>query len=284
MLDRRALLTGLSAVALGAASRPAWPRSGAGQAGLDLGNRRDRLTAIAKMRGATDDRLVIGFVIGARYAVPEHRAIPMMGILAATFSQYRRVSDDAFEARALEVAYFTDLATGKLLERWKNPVTGTTVDVQQTRMGPSRVALTADGLTVANPSGEATGLKLQHSFQPPVAVGDDVWITEQINVDGPPGPRPFVYNEFTTFHARKSELDDPSRATVATQVQYQSLITYRPWMGFGDTPGHTIARGAGTHVASIAGLPPYYLELTKRLHPDVLKDPLALLADRAPPA
>ena len=61
-------------------------------------------------------------------------------------------------------------------------------------------------------------------------------------------------------------------------MQYQSLITYRPWMGFGDAPGHTIARGAGTHVASVAELPPYYLELTKRLHPDVLKDPLAALA------
>lgn len=282
MPARRMLLQGLGAVALGAAMRPAWPLAGAEGNGLDLGSRRDRLTAIAKMRGATDGRLVIGYVIGARYAVPEHKAIPMMGILAATFSQYRRVSDDAFEARALEVAYFTDLATGKLLEKWKNPVTGTTVDVQQTRMGPSRITLTADGLTVANPKGEATGLRLQHVFQAPVVVGDNVWITEQINVDGPPGPRPFVYNELTTFHARKSELDDPARATVATQVQYQSLITYRPWMGFGDTPGHTIARGAGTHVASIGELPPYYLELTKRLHPDVLKDPLALLAEPAP--
>jgi hypothetical protein len=273
-LARRTLLQGLGAAALGSLARPAWPRAGAG---LDLGNRRDLLTALAKMRGATDSRLVIGYVVGARYAVPEHKLIPMMGILAATFSQYRRISDDAFESRALEVAYFTDLATGRLLEKWKNPVTGTTVDVQQTRMGPSRVTLTADGLTVANPSGEASGLKLQHRFQPPVVVGDDVWITEQINVDGPPGPRPFVYNELTTFFARKSELDDPARTTVATQVQYQSVITYRPWMGFGDAPGHTVARGAGRHVASIDELPPYYLELTKRLHPDVLKDPLALL-------
>jgi hypothetical protein len=61
-------------------------------------------------------------------------------------------------------------------------------------------------------------------------------------------------------------------------VQYQSLITYRAWMGFGDTPGHTLARGAGMRAASFAELPPYYLELTRQLHPDVLKDPLALLA------
>lgn len=283
MLDRRALFTGLGALALGAAARPAWSLAGQERAGLDLADRRDLLTAIAKLRGATDDRLCIGYVVGTRYAVPEHRAIPMMGILAATFSQYRRVSDDAFEARALEVAYFTDLATGKLLEKWKNPVTGTTVEVPLTRMGPSRIRVTADGLTVANPSGEASGLKLTHVFQPPVLVGDNVWLTEQINVDGPPGPRPFVYNELSTFHARKSELDDPARATVAAQVQYQSLITYRPWMGFGDTPGHTLARGAGVHVSRIGELPPYYLELTRRLHPDVLKDPLALLADKGQP-
>lgn len=276
MLDRRVLLTGLSALALGAITRPAWPL-----AGLDLSNRRDLLTALAKLRGATDERLVIGYVVGARYAVPEHKAIPMMGILAATFSQYRRISDDAFEARALEIAYFTDLATGRLLEKWKNPVTGATVDVPLTRMGPSRVRLTADGLTVANPSGEAAGLKLNHIFQPPVVVGDNVWVTEQISIDGPPGPRPFVYNELSTFYARKSELDDPARATVPTQVQYQSLITYRPWMGFGDTPGHTLARGAGLRAASAAELPPYYLELTKRIHPDVLKDPLGVLAGAA---
>lgn len=283
MLDRRTLFTGAGALALGAAVRPAWPLSVAGQASLDLRNRRDLLTAIVKMRGATDARLCIGYVIGARYAVPEHRAIPMMGIMAATFSQYRRISDDAFEARALEIAYFTDLATGKILEKWKNPVTGVLVDVPASRMGPSSIRLTADGLTVANPSGEATGLKLNHVFQPPVVVGDDVWITEQINVDGPPGPRAFVYNELSTFHASKQQLDDPARATVRTQVQYQSLITYRPWMGFGDTPGHTIARGAGVHVSGIDELPPYYLELTRRFHPDVLKDPLAVLAASAHP-
>jgi hypothetical protein len=213
--------------------------------------------------------------------VPEHKLIPMMGILAATFSQYRRLGADAFEARSLELGYFTDLGTGKLLEKWQNPVTGVTVDVAPTRMGPSRIILTADGLTVPQPSGEAAGLKLQHVFQPPVVVGDNVWVTEQISVDGPPGPRRFVYNELTTFHARKSELDDPARATVPTGVQYQSLITYRPWMGFGATPGHTVARGAGMRVAQAGELPPYFLELTRRLHPDVLKDPLRVLAAAA---
>ncbi len=277
MINRRSTLVALGAIALGAVTRPAWPR-----AGLDLGNRRDMLTAIAKMRGSTDGRLSIGYIIGTRYAVPDHRAIPMMGILAATFSRYRRVSDDAFEARAIEIGYLTDVETGKLLETWKNPVTGTVIEVPQTRMGPSLIKVTAEGLTVPRPSGEATGLEVKHRFLPPVVVGDDVWLTEDIRVEGASGARPFVYNELSTYHAAKSDLDDPTRAVVPTQVDYQSLITYRPWMGFGDAPGHTIARGAGVRVARSEDLPAYYLELTRRYHPDVLKDPLGVLESVKP--
>lgn len=273
MIDRRTTLVALGGLALGAVAPFAAARSG-----LDLGNRADRLTAIARMRGASDGRLTIGYVVGARYAVPEHRAIPMMGILAATFSRYRRVSESAFEVRAIEVAFFTDLDTGELLETWKNPVTGAVVKVPQTRMGPSQSTLTVDGLEVNRPSGEAAaaGITLTHRFLPPLVVGDDVWITEDIRAEGGAGPRPFVYNELSTCHARKSQLDDPA-ATVATTVDYQSLITYRPWMGFGDAPGHTIARGAGARVSRVEDLPPQYLALARRHHPDVINDPLAVL-------
>lgn len=277
MLTRRTALVALGAVATGALPGPA-----TGGAGLDLGDRSDLLTAIARMRAATDDRLTIGYVIGTRYAVPGHEAIPMMGILAATFSQSRRLTEEAYETRALEVAFFTDLATGRLLETWTNPVTGAVVKVPQTRMGPSLSTLTADGLTVHRPAGAAAGLVLKHRFLPPVVVGDDVWITEDIRVNGPPGPQPFVYNELSTYHARKADLDNPALATVPTRVDYQSLITYRPWMGFGDTPGHTIARGAGARVARLAELPPAYLQLLKQHHPDVHANPLAVLAAAAP--
>lgn len=273
MLDRRRMLTGVGGLLLGARFAAA-----ATPAGLDLSKRADLLTAIAKMRGATDERLTAGYLIGTRYAVPDKRLIPMMGILAVTFSRYRRIDAETFEARALEIAYFTDLATGKLIDTWKNPVTGTVVDVQQTRMGPSTLRVTADGLQVARPAGEASGLELKHRFLAPVVVGDDVWLTEDIRVEGPPGPRPFVYNELSTYHASKAQLDDPARAAAATRVDYQSLISYRPWMGFADAPGHTVARGAGARVARIEDLPPYFLELTRQRHPDVLKDPLGVLA------
>lgn len=277
-IDRRRLLLGIGGASAGLVGLPAL-----GAPGLDLSDRDDFLTGAIKMRGSVDDRLCIGWVIGTRYAVIDHRAIPLMGLMAATFTQYRRIRDDAFEARSLEVAYFTDLAERRLLETWRNPVTGASVEVPMTRMGPSRFVVTADGIDLQVPAGEARGLQLNHRFEPAVVRGDDVWITEIIDAGSEPRPdrKPFVYNEMSTYHARLSDLADPDQPTVPTNVSFHGLVTFRPWMGFGDTPGHTTAHGSGTRASRIGDLPPYWLELTGKYHPDVLENPLGAL-DGAP--
>jgi len=274
MIDRRQLLYGMGGAAAGLTALPALAGSTP-----DLNDTGAFLTACMKMRGSTDDRLSMGWVIGTRYAVVDHEAIPMMGLMAATFTRYQRISADAYAGKSLEVAYFTDLDHLRLLETWTNPVTGRTVPVPRTRMGPSRFVITADGLDLQVAAGEARGLDMQHRFEPAIVVGEDVWITEVIDVSGTlePDRPPFVYNEMTTYHARMSDLADPAQPTVPTSVSFHGLVTFRPWMGFGDTPGHTMAHGAGVRVASIDELPPYWLELTEQYHPDVLADPLGVL-------
>ena len=146
-------------------------------------------------------------------------------------------------------------------------------------MGPSRFVVTADGLELLVPAGEARRVELNHHFDPAVIRGNDVYVTEVISAgsDSQPGRRPFVYNEMSTYHARMSDLADPGQPTVPTAVSYNSLITYRPWMGFDDTPGHTIAHGSGGRTASISELPRHWRELTEKYNPDVLDDPLAAL-------
>lgn len=287
LIDRRSALRLLGATAAGVTGLPALASTAMASTALaapamDLSRPEDFLTAVAKLRGSTDERLCMGWVIGARYAVVNKEAIPMMGILAGTFSRYRRLGDNAYSARALEVAYFTDLETGKLLETWENPVTGKVIEVPQVRMGPSSFDITAEGLEIKRAAGEAVGMELRHRFEPAVVRGDDVWITEVIKVDGQPprqGAKRFVYNEMSTYHGRLSDIADPAQAAVPTSVSFHGLVTFRPWMGFGDTPGHTTAHAAGTRAARVEDMPKYYLELTERYHPDVLNDPLAALGD-----
>ena len=226
-IDRRSALkllaTGLGAAAIGL--------PGCASAGLDLSARPDFLNAIARMRGSTDERLVLGWLIGKRYAMVDNKAIPMMGILAGTFTRYRRISEEAFEGRSFEVAYFTDLETGQLAEEWYNPISDQRVEVPQTRMGPSTVILTADGLEIKSASGEATGMEIHHRFLPAVQRMGRVWITEEIMVSGTPsfpGAKPFNYNEMTTYQALQSDLENDKLAAVPTSIEFHSLVSYRP--------------------------------------------------------
>ncbi len=277
ILSRRAALGAVAGAAATGLAAPAF--AGSHGSTLDLSNDDDLLTALAKMRGSTDGRLSMGWVIGTRYAVVNSLATPMWGILAGTFSRYQKISDDTYEVKSIEVAYFTDLETGKLKETWDNPFTDTTVELARTRMGPSTFTMTKQKLTIPSPSGEASGMEIEHEFMTPVVVGDDVWITEEIQVDGPPmgpGGSKFAYNEMTTYHSTMSELAKDGGA-VATSVQYQSLVSFRPWMAFGDIVGHTTGRGGGRHISKVEDFPKYYVELTEKYNADVLDDPIAVL-------
>jgi hypothetical protein len=274
--------TALGSVIGAAAAGFAPPARTAGQTfdAFDLSNPNNLLAALAKMRGSTDGSVSMGWVIGTRYAVVNSLATPVWGILAGTFSRYQKVSDDTYEVKSIEVAYFTDLETGKLKETWDNPFTDTTVELPQTRMGPSTFTMTTKGLNIPSPSGEASGMFINHEFKSPVIVHDDVWITEEIQVDGPPmgpGAPKFAYNEMTAYQSTMTELSDPDAAAVPTSVQYQSLVSFRPWMAFGDVQGHTTARGGGRHILRVEEFPKYYLELTEKYHADVLNDPIAVL-------
>ncbi len=249
-------------------------------AALNLNIPSEFLNTVLKMRGAVDGSVSLGWIMGQRYAVIDGKSTPMYGILASTFANYTRIDDETFEMRSFEVAYFTDLATGKLLETWENPFTGKVVEVPQTRMGPSVVPVKPGGFDLDNVPSMAMMASANHRFRPAVTLRDDIWITEEINISGEPpntGPLPFRYNEMTTYNAKLSDLEKPGLATVPTSIQYQSIVGFAPWNDMGDLNALNMGRGSGTRVARVEDFPPYYLELTEKYHADVLNDPLAIL-------
>jgi hypothetical protein len=249
-----------------------------GRQTLDLKQSADFLTAIIKMRGSTAPKLSMGFVIGSYYGIVDDQATPLFGVLAGTFSFYEQIDAATYRARALEVAYFTDIDTGELLETWDNPYTGETVSVPQTRMGPSTTLVTANGLEVKRASGEAVNMQLNHRFRPAVTVGDQVWVTEEIKaVAAISGRQPFVYNEMSTYHSNRGDLEDPNQASVRSNVEFHSIISWRPWMKMGGRPGHLTGRASGRHVKAYDELPTLYKTLNQQHHPDVVEDALGLL-------
>lgn len=244
--------------------------------GATLGNQ-SKLHTYMLMRGALDDRLVIGCISGRYNGIVDGLPTPLYGVVAATFARYRARPDGGFDAVTYELAYFTDLETGAVLSEFRNPYTGETVKVPAGGQPAARVSFMPD---LSMKLGRAIpGLEFDHQVLPFEVRGDDVWITEATRTSAaiPGQPRPFRYSETNIMHARRSELEKPGARRVRTEVTFNGVVNWRPWLAMGDRPGHLLGVGAGTQGTTLEALPPAWLAATSERKPDLLKNPAAAL-------
>jgi hypothetical protein len=237
----------------------------------------DGLRTYMLMRGALDERLVIGCVSGTYYAVIDDALTPLFGVVSATFARYKPRPGGGYAAASVESAYFTDLATGAALTDFANPLTGATVAVPAGGNPAAAIAILPDlTLQVAK---LPPGVAFDHRIGAPETRGDDVWLTEVTRTSGkaPGAARAFHYSESTTLHARASDLARPGVRRVPTETAFTNVVSWRPWLQMGDRPGHLMAIGAGTYGASLDTLPLAWLAATRARRPELLADPAAAL-------
>jgi hypothetical protein len=254
------------------------PGAEAAPAALDLATPAGRLRAYMMMRGALDDRLVIGFVEGRYYGVVDAELTPLYGVVAATFARYRARPGGGYAGASYEVAFFTDLATGAALDTFLNPYTGERVDVVNSAFPPSTLAIT-DDLAITAPTGPP-GLTLSDRVIAVQASGSDVWLTEQVSsaFTLPGAAKPVRYSEVTSLHALASDLSAPGAKSAPCQTAYTSIVSWRPWLKMGDHPGHLLGNGVGRYNATFETLPDAWRAAAAQRRPDVLKDPSAPLS------
>jgi hypothetical protein len=249
---------------------------------LDWSKPETQLEALIKMRGALDGRLVISFLEGVYYGVMDSRLTPLYGLSAGLFRTYAKRDDGGYDYVNFELVFVTDLETGGLLNEFRNPYSGKVGKPPQTRLGPSKLTITNDRNVVrAGPGQSAVTF---HRFRPAHLVGDDVWITEEAAVMAP-APMNFAFNEVLTYRAKLADLADRNLRHAPTDVHFTPVIGWRPWQGMDghEAAGRSHVTGscAGRVVTSFDELPPRYLRWAEEFHPDVVKDPLAVLAGRS---
>ncbi len=229
------------------------------------------------MRGALDDRLVIGFLSGRYNGVVDGELTPLFGLYAATFSRYRP-KGAGYEVVGFEQAYFTDLASGQVLDRWKNPYTGETVEPPVTSSPPAKVFIGPD-LQIHGEREPPPNVKLYMAASRPEVLGDEIVFVEQLYASRAAEGEapPFGYNENTTLRAKLADVDRADLKTVPCQTSFNAVVSWRPWLKMGGRPGCMAAFGYGRYGASIDTLPKPWLEATARLRPELLTHPEAVM-------
>lgn len=225
----------------------------AAPAGAAVGNvlPLDDLSAHVRMRcdlsGARSYWYYRGTVFGSVYGQVTQ---PMLQVEGISFSTVEPLADGSFRYRLTEAGYYLDPATGRLQEWVRNPFTGE--DYRPEHYLSSQTNILAPDLAVT-PELERRppGLQYRGEISRLRVFGDTAWSSEDLFVGVPvPGGEDAaaayrVQTSLATLSADRSELFDPGRETVACRLQYQTLGSWRAWMGMGDAPGMMSWRAAG---------------------------------------
>ena len=211
---------------------------------------------------------------GTFFAKPEGEITrPLMRIDGASRVTFEPAGSGRYRSRMDEAGFFSDLETGALLEQWRNPLNGKTVEPEHYRSGAASL-ITAD--SVAPDIEELPpGIVFEGQMTPFVSHGDSAWVSEELFVSAPSQdprePALKVQTSLATFHSRLSELDDRQRDFVPCELNYSTLATWRGWMEMGDRPGVISWRLVGSKLKSVDELPQNLAALLRERQADLLE-------------
>ena len=228
------------------------------------------------MRGALDDRLVIGSMNARYWGCVNGAMRPLFDVVSATFSRYQRRPDGSYRGVSLEQAYFLDRDTGEWLKEFANPYTGKTVKVPVGGYPPTSVVFTPDlEMKVTRPQ---PGMVLNHMSSPFMVQGDDLIMSETTTATiTAPGGKPSLFHEVTGLHARMAEINRADARKVRCETSYTSVKSWRNWLEMSDHPGETVSTGLGLYGTSPAILPAPWVAAARQHRPELLADPIKLL-------
>ena len=245
----------------------------------DLEKPADLLECHVKLRGSLDNRVVIWWIRARQYAVVDTVLVPLFDLLNASFQRFTRLDQGGYAIAMLELAYFTDLASGAPLDQFRNPFTDKLGTVPPAMFGPNRVTLTTAGLQPPEnfPFGALT---FEGDLGPGYSDGEDLWMREDTIVrmtSDNPAFGNYIYNERVGYRGAVADIDDADMPSAPATLTYNTTSNWRPWMQAGDTPGHIMANGFGKKVRAVDELPPDYLAIARARHPQVLDDAVNML-------
>ena len=272
-----------SGIALNAAADP----------GFDARDPAQVLRAVTRMRFSEDGRLTMGWLKARRFGVVDAEITPLFGMVTGTFSRHRILEDGAVENVSFELAFYTDLESGEVLDTITIPYTNRTVKVPRLLLGPSRsitrpvfrhvkeardqVVGDAASTAAMRPEGSS---RVEEWLGPVTMKGDDVWIAQAssaVRIPADPALRKVVYNEALTTTASYADLMNPDLPSVSAKLGYTGVSSWRPWMAMGDHPGHTTSSGFGSKAFQVDDLPDDYRAMAERFYPAALANPGAIL-------
>lgn len=236
-----------------------------GQSDIDFSDPVEELRAHVKLVGSLQQDKVISFLRLNIYAdAGEGSYTPLFTLNNLLIDYWEPQGDNEYQMTKYEAGYYTEIDSYEPIESFVNPLTEERRAVENFRLGPVPRRYTPERFYV---------MAYDPNPHPLQVIGDRVFLaTESIETRPAPGgaDRTIYINSFMTYSAQLRDMQDPSIASAPVHVQLQNKNDWSPWMGMGDRPGGTVARGYGSKLGGLDALPPGVLDQFRQLTPEIL--------------
>ena len=284
-LDRRQAL-GLAGLA---AASPVLGATQARRRKLDLTLPEDHLRTYIKM-SASEEQGAETFLVyeGLTFGVTEGLQMqPLYGMLGFSPVRTFLMPDGTWRILGSEAAVFTDLATGQVLDTWRNPyLDDRAVKVWHLRTGPinlpinPRRPISTGGWRMMRPSSYGSD-----GFFMSIAARDEhlvVTLDAQANRKSPLDPAVWKAesggatrrsSEHNTWRVKRADIENPDMPSPPIFASWHTNKEWRPWMLMGQRPGHIYNHLIAYKVRSVADAPRVLVDYYAKNAPEFLSAP-----------
>jgi hypothetical protein len=268
-ISRRNILSAAAMSGVGFAASAVLGATANGKPTPAMPNFNDPLTALrthVKMVGSLGKEPVVSFMRLNIYAdLGEGNFIPFFTMNNILVDYWEPKGNDQHEMRKYEVGFYTRYDSQEPLEEFANPVTGKTTAIHHFRLGPVPRLYTPTGVIA---------MGYTPKLLPIEVIGDRVFLATESIESRPdmirPGETSYT-NSFMTMSAALQDIVNPAVLSAPAHLQLQNKNRWAPWMGMGDRPGGTVARGFGGKVASLDALPEAVKSGARRFVPQIFE-------------
>jgi hypothetical protein len=287
LMNRRDTLAMFGAGLLGgemlAAAAPAAisaARSAARLDTLDVADPRDVARIFRRLAWGPGEGFGIWWLKGRRYAAVPPTYVAFWDMLIGTLFTVSDLDAQTYSVRSLTTTFYTDIASGALLDTFHNPVTGREVKVsyQPPRASEQRFGL--HGRLEDSPPIPGTTASRSVEPGPAFIEGGDVWLRADFAARAVPTDvtRPaFQVEDLSTYFGALKDVADPAATEIPAGQVFTDLLNYPAWLEMGDRSGHFFSRCFGRKVFTTDAMPQDWRRLMAEHHPDILQDPRAAL-------
>jgi len=249
---------------------------------FDLSNPRDIARIYRRLAWIDGDGFGIWWLKGRRYVAVPPTYIPFWDMLIGSLFTIRSLDADTYAVTSMSTTFYTDIATGALLDTFHHPVTGKDVKVVPLNPKPITQQYGIHGQMLETPMNSMPGTTATRNSEPGPAFieGDDIWLRNDVSARLVPTDvtrQALQVEDLTTYFGTLKDVANPKLREVPAGQVFTDLLNFPAWLEMGDRNGHFFSRCFGRKVFSTGAMPADWQRLMAERHPEILRDPLAAL-------